>query len=381
MRTISTSELEVDELVDKPATTEARKGGNGGAQKKRPAALVLDPNDPLNSARALRTKKFTINGMLTLWRHRGCFWSWTGSYFARADDETIRTQIWTFLEQAKKLNKASGKKIVPFKPKRANVDEVADALIALCQLDEHIDPPAWLPPHDTTKPPAGEFFACGNGLLHLPSGKLHAATPAYFCLNASTVQYEAKAKAPQWAAFLRQLLGKDQQAIALLQDWFGYLLTPDTSQQKICGIFGPKRSGKGTLARIMTKLLGASSVAGPTMNSLAEGFGLEPLISKSLAIISDVRIGKRTDTSTIVERLLSISGEDRMTVARKFAQAWHGKLPTRFTFLSNELLALTDGSGAFASRLLVVLLTRSFYDEEDPQLTDKLATELSGVLN
>ena len=41
-------------------------------------------------------------------------------------------------------------------------------------------------------------------------------------------------------------------------------------------------------------------------------------------------------------------------------------MPTRIMFMSNELLALTDGSGAFASRLLIVLLTKSFYGKEDP---------------
>ena len=33
---------------------------------------------------------------------------------------------------------------------------------------------------------AEELFACANGLLHLPSGKIYPATPDYFCVNAST---------------------------------------------------------------------------------------------------------------------------------------------------------------------------------------------------
>jgi putative DNA primase/helicase len=369
----STDKLDVTEI---PGAAEMKSKANDKSSKQR--AELLDPADPMSSAHVLMTKKFTLDGMPMLWRHRGCFWLWSGSYYQLANDETINTHVWNFLEQAKRLMGKS--EIVPFKPKRANVAEVAAALTAICQLDEHIDPPAWLA-HDASTPPAGEFFACANGLLHLPTGEVYPATPNYFCLNASTVEYDRAAKAPGWLAFLRELLDKDKQAINLLQDWFGYALTPDTAQQKICGIIGPKRSGKGTLARILTRLLGASSVAGPTMNSLGETFGLEPLITKPLAIISDVRIGKRTDTSTIVERLLSISGEDRMTVARKFNSAWHGKLPTRIVFLSNELLALTDGSGAFASRLVMVLLIKSFYGKEDPGLTDKLSAELSGILN
>jgi putative DNA primase/helicase len=117
------------------------------------------------------------------------------------------------------------------------------------------------------------------------------------------------------------------------------------------------------------------------MSSLGEQFGLEPLITKPLAIISDARIGARTDKSAIVERLLSISGEDALSVPRKFNQAWEGQLKTRFMLLTNELPSLSDGSGALAGRYVVLLLVKSFFGKEDPALTNKLLTELSGILN
>jgi putative DNA primase/helicase len=271
-------------------------------------------------------------------------------------------------------------KTVPFKPKSSLVTEVADALRAVTQLDGRIDPPTWL--NDDTLPPASEFFACASGLLHLPSGEIYPPTPKYFGLSASEVVFDPDAKEPvKWLAFLFELFDDDQQAIELLQEWFGYSLAPDTSQQKILLIVGPKRSGKGTIARVLKKLLGSASVAGPTMSSLGETFGLEPLIPKSLAIVSDARIGPRTDKSAIVERLLSISGEDQMTIARKFIAAWHGQLQTRFVILTNELPALADGSGALAGRFIALLLTQTFFGREDRALTDKLLTELPGILN
>jgi putative DNA primase/helicase len=380
---ISTGQFEIEEIVDQPASPKKKLNGAATEMQKKEKAIVLDPTNPMASARILMLNRFTIADAYMLWRHRGCFWRWTGSYYQLTNDETIHAIIWGFLEKAFKLQwdeKAKKWERVPFKPKSANVKEVASALTAISQLDEHINPPAWLSA-DASMPPAGELFACANGLLHLPTGKIYPASPDYFCLNASTVTYDPKAKAPHYAAFLVELLEDDHEAIELLQDWSGYTLSPDTSQQKILDMIGPKRSGKGTLARLLTKVLGERSVAGPTMNSLGEPFGLEPLITKSLAIISHVRIGSRTDKSTIVERLLTISGEDGITVGRKFKQAWDGKMPTRIMFMSNELLALTDGSGAFASRLLIVLLTKSFYGKEDPGLTNKLAAELSGILN
>jgi len=245
-------------------------------------------------------------------------------------------------------------------------------------LDDKIESPAWLA--GPKRPPASEFFACRTGLLHLPAGKSFAAMPTFFGLYASEVVFATTAPPPsKWLAFLKELFEDDVQSVQLLQEWFGYLLSSDATQQKILLLVGPKRSGKGTIARVLTELLGHDSVAGPTMSSLGDTFGLEPLITASAAIISDARVGSHK--TELTERLLSISGEDTMTVARKYLRAWTGRLPTRLGILTNELPALTDGSGALASRFLVMLFTKSFYDNEDPALTRKLIAESSGILN
>jgi putative DNA primase/helicase len=146
-------------------------------------------------------------------------------------------------------------------------------------------------------------------------------------------------------------------------------------------LVGPRRSGKGTIARVLTAMVGVHHVAGPTLASLATNFGLSPLVGKPVAIVSDARIA--TGTSVVVERLLSISGEDTLTVDRKYREPWTGRFPTRFVILSNELPRLTDSSGALASRFVTLLTTQSFLGHENIHLTDELTTsvELAGILN
>lgn len=341
-------------------------------------AELLDAADPMRSARALAAAEYTDgDGLRTVYRHRGAFWLWARGCYQLADDETMRAAAWTFLERSWRHDE---KGPVPFKPNRYRVGDVEAALGAMVQLDKYTDPPAWLV--EGGNPPAAELLSCDNGLLHLPTGKLYPATPALFNLSASEAVFDDNAGRPVlWCGFLNELFGDDTEAIETLQEWFGYVLAPDTSQQKILLLVGPKRSGKGTIARILTKLLGRNSVAGPTMSSLSENFGLEPLITKPLAIVSDARIGARTDKSAVVERLLSISGEDHMTVARKFKDAWHGRLFTRFMILTNELPSLSDGSGALSGRFIVLLLKNSFFGKEDPALINKLSMELPGILN
>jgi len=121
-------------------------------------------------------------------------------------------------------------------------------------------------------------------------------------------------------------------------------------------------------------------VAGPTLSSLAQNFGLAPLIGKPVAIISDARLGGRADVHVVVERLLSITGEDLLSIDRKFLPAWNGQLTTRFVILTNELPRLGDASGAIASRFIVLRLVQSFYGQEDQSLTEKLIEEASGIL-
>jgi putative DNA primase/helicase len=160
----------------------------------------------------------------------------------------------------------------------------------------------------------------------------------------------------------------------------GHLLTPDASYQKILMLIGPKRSGKGTIARVIKALIGAANVANSTLAGLATNFGLAPLIGKPAAIVTDARLSGRTDIAQVVERLLSISGEDSQTIDRKYLPAVTVKLPTRFTLISNELPRLKDSSGALAGRLILLRMTESFYGREDRNLTADLTAELPGIL-
>lgn len=176
-------------------------------------------------------------------------------------------------------------------------------------LPDVVEAPCWTAGTGSVEP--SELVACRNGLLHLPSGRMHTHSHALFSLNAVDYDYAPSAPAPgQWLEFLHELFAEDLPCVETLQELFGYFLLPDTRQQKIALIVGPKRSGKGTIARVLTGMLGRENVCGPTLGGLATNFGMWPLLNKQLAIISDARLSGRTDQAVVVERLLSISGED-----------------------------------------------------------------------
>jgi len=328
--------------------------------------------DPATEAKAILGQDKADNVIrLRFWR--GTFWYWkNGGYREMASAEARGGVV-------RSLNAVShhlGARVV---------GDVLEQLRALSMLSYDVEPPAWLgkPPRDWEPI---DVLATKTGLVHLPTlvsgGEyLHKPTPRYFSPAALSYGFDIKATAPvAWLAFLESLWPDDPESIATLQEWFGYCLTPDTSHQKILMLIGPKRSGKGTIARVLGGLIGTGNVCGPTLASLATNFGLWPLLGKTAAIVSDARLGGRTDAYVVVERLLSISGEDSLTIDRKNLEPVTVKLLTRLMLLSNELPRLIDQSGALASRMILLGLNQSFYGREDRGLTARLLTELPGIL-
>jgi putative DNA primase/helicase len=162
---------------------------------------------------------------------------------------------------------------------------------------------------------------------------------------------------------------------------FGYVISGDTSLQKIMLLVGPTRAGKGVIANTLSRLLGRESVGAPTLAGLTTNFGLQDLIGKTLAVVSDARLGPKANVQALAERLLSISGEDAITIDRKYRDPWTGRLGVRFLLLTNELPRFTDASGALAKRFAVAVLQNSFYGRENPNLLNELLPELPGILN
>jgi putative DNA primase/helicase len=336
----------------------------------------IDPSDPYAVALAFLIAESYADGQRTLHHHRGVFYAWNGSAYLEITKDEIRSWLYAFLDRCI----AGAGQDQKVKPNTALVNSVLDALTARAELDNAFSAPCWL--NEEHSLPAAEIIACKNGLLHLPRLALLPHTPNFFTHNALDFAFDPEAPAPaQWLEFLRQLWPDDPECIATLQEIFGYCLTGDTRQQKAFLMIGPKRSGKGTISHVMTALLGRANVAAPTLSSLSQNFGLAALIGKPLAIIGDARLDGRANQHAIAERLLSITGEDAITVDRKYLSAWTGQLPTRFLVISNELPRLADASGALASRFIVLAMRQSFYGGEDLELSNRLLPELPGILN
>ena len=380
-------EREVRSIVEWACSKERGNGSlranEGPRDSETVEDLILHPADPMPSARIFIDRHYLIDGYRGLQHQAGVFYEYHGqsNAYKDLDEPAVRAKLYMFLEPAKYWTapkRGNPSELVPFKPTRTKVENVLDALRAVSNLPTSTLPPCWLEPSELNPL---DMMACRNGLLHLPDRRLLRPTPHFFTVTGLDFDFSTNAPRPvNWLRFLNELWLEDMASQATLQEWIGYLLTPRTNLQKIFMIVGPKRSGKGTIGRVIRMLLGDRNVCGPTLSNMAEQFGLSILIGKSAAIIADARIGGRTDTATVTERLLSISGEDTLSIPRKYLPDWNGKLPTRFMIMTNELPRIEDVSGALASRFIVLTLSQSFYGREDHGLIEKFIPELPGIL-
>jgi putative DNA primase/helicase len=271
---------------------------------------------------------------------------------------------------------------------RAVTGDLLQALASVTQLPDDVTQPSWLPGcqyADTY--PANDMLVCRNGMVHVPTvleerGELLPLTPLLFTANALDYDFDFDAPAPaRWLQFMEEIWPDDEVSIRTLQEWFGYCLLPDTSQQKILLMEGPPRSGRGTIARVLTALIGPANICNPTLHSLGNEFGLQPLLGKTLAIVSDCGLSHHSNVSLIAENLKRISGEDDVDVNRKFRTALNRiKLPLRFMVLCNELPEIKDTSCALPHRHIILHFENSWEGKEDTTLTARLLSEIDGIL-
>jgi P4 family phage/plasmid primase-like protien len=353
------------------------------------------PDDPhLLAMKYLEERK---NDTLRYWRedfyrwHQGAYQvvsqddlrcqlaKWLRGYFVRLND--LELAEWKLqAERLKENGQNPPKRPETRKVKEPLLRDVKTALASLCRLNPTLDAPAWIDLQNV--PDSRELVALRNGILHLPVGELMPMNPDYFNLCASPFDYNADAGvATEWLKFVHSVWKSDMESINTLQEWFGYLLTPDTRQQKILFLIGPPRSGKGTILRVLSGLVGEGNIAAPRLSNLEGSFGYAPLQGKSIALVSDFRLSNKADLAAVAEVLLSLSGEDRVQVERKFREATSQRLTTRFVLASNEYPRLADASNALVNRLIVLEMTESFLNREDHGLEQRLLQELPSILN
>lgn len=376
----STPVTPLDPVTSTALTGEPWAPGEIDPQSKR---VILSPKKTIPTAEAYLRLHHAHDEHHTLLSCGRSFWKWEAKQncWREVEPDHLHAHMARWMHQAvmyRRSNTSRGVLFTQFESNPGHVEAALHTLRALTAIPQDTPTPHWL--RGEAPRPLTECIAFKTSTMHIPSEETFEPTPRLWITNALEFDYNADAPAPaKWLEFLHHVLeGEDQ--IELLQEWFGYCLTPDMSQHKMFLFVGPPRCGKGTVGRLLERLVGLANVCNPSVQDMADNYGLSAFVGKLLAIFGDARWTSR-EAALTVEKLLRVSGGDGVNIRRMYTPSLTNvKLPTRIMILANDTPQFYDASGAMANRFVVVRSYVSFLGRENLKLESELVRELPGIL-
>lgn len=228
-----------------------------------------------------------------------------------------------------------------------------------------------------------------NGLFNIRTMKLKPHTAEFVSRIQIPIEYNPEASCLRFKQYLDEVFEGDEHRILLIQEILGYGFLKDIKIQKAFIFLGSGANGKSVLSEVMHRLYGRENVSNTSLKRLTGNFGMQDLPGKLMNISSENQLNGDFNT----ENFKALTAGDTLQVERKYADAFSTRIIAKTVILLNSMMDSSDTTNGFYRRLLIVPFNRKFHElkqnEErkpgiyymDPDLIDKLASELSGILN
>lgn len=234
---------------------------------------------------------------------------------------------------------------------------------------EELDADAWL-------------LGVDNGTLDLRTGKLRPHARADLITRLAPVKFDARAKRPQWDAFLLQMIPNDE-VRAYLQQLVGLTLVGEVRSHVLPFCYGAKgANGKSTFLRTIAGMLG--EYAGPApRNFLAVRFAGHPT---ELASFHGRRmvLASEVDANLVLDEALvkDLTGGDMIEARRMREDFWTFRPSHTMWVMGNHKPIVRGTDGGIWRRIRGIEWPVSMAEEQqDAELPAKLAKEWPGILN
>lgn len=344
-----------------------------------PAGEVFEDEVAHTVAKAWMEKELLIDGFPNIRLYKGQWLHYIDGHYQKEVDALLRGRLYRFLDgkQYQKIDNDGAITLAPYKPSRAKISDIFDALNQWCPII--YDPPVWLDDEYHTDPV--NLIPFKNGILDFDeymkgSIVLLSPTPAFFNMNVIPYDFDESLESTMWNEFLVDIFNNDQEKIGLLAEWMGYNCVPDMSHEKMMIFTGRPRSGKSTVLEALRHMLGYEQCCESSFQSLCGPFGLQPLMGRLAALIGDAKTPHVRESDAALEKLLQIVGGDPTTINCKGTiQMPIIQLKCRFTMAMNELPAFADHANALEPRLNLLSFSNSYIGKEDRFLKTKLNRE------
>lgn len=230
------------------------------------------------------------------------------------------------------------------------------------------------------QPGQGNWLVCGNQTLQLQRpDKPHAGphNPNYMLTAGIPHNYDPKTGWPLWTKFLNQTI-PDEDDQRLLQQYAGACLLDRVPPKGVIYLWGQANTGKSTICRILTFLLGRDNVSAVSPHALSdERFAAADLFGKMANIVPDIPTEDVKNTSVYKQ----VSGGDLVRADVKYAKPLHFVSTATILYSGNDLpKSFNDPSDGYYSRQIDIHCP-NVIKQPDPNVELALYHEATGILN
>ncbi len=356
-------------LLEDRRRQEQRAAANGQAIRP-PTAVNEAEDDPHRLARINMAQYASRRGGRTLRYWRDEWYVWRDTNYRRITEKELRAKIAHACKQefdrinVEKIERYEEKKrlgeIAPEndqgppvakKVTQSLVTNVLQATAGMTVLSSTIEPMTWLPTRDRRN-----YLAMQNGIIDMDAvikdrdDYRLPHSPEWFSTTCLPYQFNPDATCPRWEAFLEHNLELDPERIKMLQEWAGYLLLPDTGQQKFLVLEGEGANGKSVFCAAIEAMLGAANVSHVPLEMFGEKFELTTTLDKLVNICGDAG-----ELDKVAEgHLKAFTAGNPMSFGRKYLDSVE-RIPTaRLMMAVNNRPRFSDRSDGVWRRMLLV---------------------------
>lgn len=324
-----------------------------------------DYSDPMFLGDLVISRRFSLPGCeapVLRW-YQQQWLAWDGAKYVALSEDFVSAAVWEILDrefEAEFEERMKGR-LDPDKPapkkltvSRSRVAETLAAVRSKVFIPDQVPMPCWLDgPYKDHDP--RDFVALANGILWLPTvdadepPKIIRHNPLWFSSSCLAAVYNPFAQSKRLTDFLASSV-RDDDKIAMLQEWFGYCITNDTSYQKFMLMVGEGANGKSVVCAMLTALLGGDNVSHVPLESFGSTFGLVGTLGKLANIAAEIG-----DLDRVAEgHLKAFTAGDRMEFNRKHKSSVYAVPTARLMLSTNNRPRFADRSNGIWRRLLLL---------------------------
>jgi putative DNA primase/helicase len=222
------------------------------------------------------------------------------------------------------------------------------------------------------------YLTLQNGLYKIDEEILIAHTPDVFTTNLLPYNYDPDATCPRFIQFLNEVFSGNTDKINFIQEAVGYSFHQALPTPGLFLLTGDGNNGKSVFINTITNLIGKENTGNVSFNRLSDEKYILELFQKMINISGETPHLKKIETDLIK----GITTGDWITGRALYNQPMKFRSFAKHFLAMNKLPIISDSSHGMWRRIWIIEFDRIFTEaEEDREMEEKLARELSGIFN